>query len=395
MKLVNGMSMLKHGQAEIIGGIIAISILLFTIATLYFTLISTQSTATLEFSRRTSFEAERNAEKISISYDAKEEKCIIINSGALDIKIVRVWIGNNFRDPGQDFPETLIKGKPLSMSPDTVPDYIVTARGNVFPIKGECLKYSSLLPEYTTLLQYGLGPFTSQGLVAKSKLTSDDACINITIEGKTIQNPALIYRLANGTWLQHSCNPDNTNTYGWRKLGIGVNYSPDIDGNSVREAIAVDITGSSVNLITVGQKSSEVTVRLLFYNLIEVPENIDIVTIYYKYVIGVGGASQPHDVVFNIYVSLKSLDNNYAFSTPGQTQIAGITKSSGQTIAIVTGYAPFPKFFYNFDKGNYSLELALTISTPSGNVNVNQIDLEYIAVTGARIKWSPNPETET
>jgi len=393
------MSMLKRGQAEIIGGIIAISILLFAITTLYFTLISTQSTATLEFSRRTSFEAERNAEKISVSYDTKDEKCIIINSGALDIKIIRVWIENEFLDPGQAlFPETLTKGDVLSMSPDTVPDYIVTARGNVFPIKGECLKYSSLLPEYITLLQYGLGPFTSQSLVAKSKLTSDDACINIRIEGKTIQiqNPALIYRLANGTWLQHSCNPNDINTYGWQRLDMNIDYSPDIDENSVREAIAVNIADSSVNLITIDSQGSQsnVTVRLLFYNLIEVPENIDVVTIYYKYVIRVKGATQPHVVVFNIYASLKSLDNNYAFSTSGQTQIAGVTKSSDQTIAIVTGYALFPKFFYNFDKGYYSVELALTILTPSGDVKVEQIDLEYIAVTGAIIKWSPKPETE-
>ena len=100
MKWMSGVHTLaKQGQAEVIGGIIAITVLIFSIAAIYFLTASTQYTASTEYSRRTSFEAERSAEKLTVSYDPSSGSCIIANTGPIGIKVARIWINNTFLDP--------------------------------------------------------------------------------------------------------------------------------------------------------------------------------------------------------------------------------------------------------------------------------------------------------
>ena len=384
--------LLREGQAEVIGGLIAISVLLFSIAAIYFLMTSTQSSYSTEFVRRASFEAEKSAEKLTVSYDPSSGSCIIANRGPIDIKVVRIWINNTFLDPqNTNIPQTIPAGYSIAIPLSSAPDYIVTSRGNVFSVKGECIKLVLLIPSNIALLQYGVGPFTSQNIVATTRMLSNVACINISVS-KTAE-PILMYMLKNGTWLWHSCKIGDTATYGWKKAAVQqLRYSVDVDSNGVREAITIDATNPQSPVPVTVPKNSNVTISLLFYNLTTIPQLADVVTVYYKFVVNVSGSSTPKDVLFTVYAALRSLDNTKIFSSSGQTQIAGIAKPGDNSIAIVTGYVPFPKFFYNFTSGFYSIELALTISTSTGNVVVNQIDLEYLAVVGAQINWPPLPE---
>uniref|UniRef100_A0A7J2U2W2 Flagellin n=1 Tax=Ignisphaera aggregans TaxID=334771 RepID=A0A7J2U2W2_9CREN len=393
MKWVSGVHTLaKQGQAEVIGGIIAITVLIFSIAAIYFLTASTQYTASTEYSRRTSFEAERSAEKLTVSYDPSSGSCIIANTGPIGIKVARIWINNTFLDPqNTNIPQTIPAGYSIAIPLSSSPDYIVTSRGNVFSVKGDCIKLALLIPSNIALLQYGVGPFTSQNIVATTRMLSNVACINISVSNTA--KPILMYMLKNGTWLWHSCKIGNTATYGWKKAAVQqLKYSVDVDSNGVREAITFNASSVPSPVPIKVSKNSNVTIRLLFYNLTTIPQLADVVTVYYKFVVNVSGSSTPKDVLFTVYAALRSLDNTKIFSSSGQTQVAGIAKPGDNSIAIVTGYVPFPKFFYNFTSGFYSIELALTISTPTGKIDVDQIDLEYLAVVGAQVNWPPLPK---
>ena len=72
----------------------------------------------------------------------------------------------------------------------------------MFSVKGDCIKLALLIPSNIAFLQYGVGPFTSQNIVATTRMLSNVACINISVSNTA--KPILMYMLKNGTWLWHS-----------------------------------------------------------------------------------------------------------------------------------------------------------------------------------------------
>jgi hypothetical protein len=220
--------LLREGQAEVIGGLIAISVLPFSIALIYFLMTSTQSSYSAEFVRRTSFESERGAEKIAVSYDPASDTCTATNIGASSIRIVRLWSGDAFTSREA----LLAPGQSLTWSYSQAPDLIVTARGNVFTIKAECGKIRS---SATNIQQIIIGSG-----IASTLFTSENLLNNLRISRGMQKgylyavinenNYAVFYY--NGTKYLCSDYSGNGQIY---NDSIKINW--DLDSNGINEAI--------------------------------------------------------------------------------------------------------------------------------------------------------------
>ncbi|MEM4789633.1 MAG: hypothetical protein QXV06_07580 [Ignisphaera sp.] len=387
-------SFLRKGQAELIGGIIAISVLLLSIGTIFYTVFAVSSQTSVQFSKRAQFEAERNSERISVTYESTEDSCIISNTGAVDITIARVWSENSFYTNFS--PQNLSKGSSVKISRNNAPELIVTTRGNVFSIKAECDRQAGMttkITEYLVNLQLGGGPFTSQNIVATTRFTSDSACILVRATGTTYSdNLALLYNRSNSNMLIHQCDPANKNTYGWKNYNGQINYkgdASDIDYNTVKEITLIRQTDGKFVGVDQGKTAM---INLTFYNLTFIPRTTDVVTIYYKILADLSIKSSVHEITFSVVVELRSIADGKRFSMAGQTVTTGIQNKRGDLVGVIVGMAPFPKFFFNFSEGYYTVSIIINIVTSQGQAKVEQLNLEYIAITGAQILWPPKPD---
>ncbi|MEM3980961.1 MAG: hypothetical protein QXF79_06905 [Ignisphaera sp.] len=398
-------SFLRKGQAELIGGIIAISVLLLSIGTIFYTVFAVSSQTSVQFSKRAQFEAERNSERISVTYESTEDSCIISNTGAVDITIARVWSENSFYTNFS--PQNLSKGSSVKISRNNAPELIVTTRGNVFSIKAECDRQAGMttkITEYLVNLQLGGGPFTSQNIVATTRFTSDSACILVRAtviesdkgkksdKGTESDNLALLYNRSKSNMLIHQCDPANKNTYGWKNYDKSINYkgdASDIDYNTVKEITLINQTNGEFVGVDQGKTAM---INLTFYNLTFIPRTTDVVTIYYKILANLSVQSSVHEITFSVVVELRSIADGKRFSMAGQTVTTGIQNKRGDLVGVIVGMAPFPKFFFNFSEGYYTVSIIINIVTGQGKAQVKQLNLEYIAITGAQILWPPKPD---
>jgi hypothetical protein len=379
----------REGQAEIIGAIIATGVMILAITAMFYSIVRLQQSTSDVYAKRIAFESERTLEKISVNYDPNSNTCKVTNTGGIDITVARVWITNTeFKDPAEiDFPQVIKRGESVSLISDNTPVAIVTTRGNVFEIKSECEKQAVTGIIYIT----APGFISSQNIIGTTRLTSDQACIEYNLTPSPDGVPVLVYKNDTG-WIYHNCTRSDRSTYGWKIItkppNININKY-DLDNNTVNEAIIALNKTSVLQDYNSPQKAETVTLWLFFYNITRLTDATDVVTIYYKFVVEISGGSVVQDASFTPRVTLVSVDNNITYANPGSISVT----SSGARIGIISGYVLFPRFFFNFQSGCYSVNVTLVIwIDPS--VRLSSLRLEYIAITGAEILWTPPPQSQ-
>jgi hypothetical protein len=385
----------REGQAEIIGAIIATGVMILAITAMFYSIVRLQQSTSDVYAKRIAFESERTLEKISVNYDPNSNTCRIANTGGIDITVARVWITNTeFKDPAEiGFPQVIKRGESVSLISDNTPVAIVTTRGNVFEIKSECEKQAVTGIIYIT----APGFISSQNIIGTTRLTSDQACIEYSLTPlDSGWAPVLVfYNSTTRYWIYHNCTRSDRSTYGWKTITKPSNSSitlvPDLDNNAVNEAIVAINTTDSKGNVYVNEYNirGSITLRLFFYNITRLTNASDVVTIFYKFVIRTSGGGQPQQVSYNPRVALVSVDSGAVYATPGSVSIT----SSGEYFGVISGYVVFPRYFYNFQAGCYSVDVILEIN-PSGSMTISSLRLEYIAISGAEILWIPLPQSQ-
>jgi hypothetical protein len=302
-----------------------------------------------------------------------------------------VWITNTeFKDPAEiGFPQVIRRGESVSLISDNTPVAIVTTRGNVFEIKSECEKQAVTGIIYIT----APGFISSQNIIGTTRLTSDQACIEYSLksENTPVNNAVLVYRNTTG-WIYHNCTHSDQTTYGWKIITkpsqSNIDFKPDLDNSTVNEAIVAINQTTQLSDIN-SKQGNALAITLLFYNITRLTNATDVVTIFYKFVVQTSGGGQPHQASYNPRVALVSLDSNIVYAAPGAISVS----SSGEYIGVISGYVVFPRYFYNFQAGCYSVEITLEID-PGQSMGITSLRLEYIAITGAEILWTPLPQSQ-
>ncbi|MEM1694884.1 MAG: hypothetical protein QW456_11815 [Ignisphaera sp.] len=392
-------SRLFKGQAEIIGGIIALSVLLLSIGMLYTTLMQLSSTSTKGFIERAAFEAEKNAEKLTIEYDRDSNSCILKNSGNIDVTIVRIWINNNNQPTPIDIENLVIPtgstlAKINTMKIDSI-IYIITRRGNVISAAEEC--------RIRKREEEGEGtPMPS--VYVKNNILGDETYLNLA-EEKNQQNKlyayinsinnikSVAYNLSNN-WYYN----DGTRWY----LCSSSSCRPNIDGssdadlNKLNELIIIDKDGQNLNEFKLS--GTDIT-GFVLKNFINLKNAGDTIMIYFKTVIKISriqGSGQdkippPQEVISDIRVIFAESGNiNKNVSVPVAVTTFG---SGGWNVLVGTAIIPKAAFrLYNQllsgDIYDLIIEIKSKKDTP-GNYGITRVRLETIAVSGADIAWLP------
>jgi len=380
----------REGEAEIIGAIIATGVMILAITAMFYSIVRLQLSTSDVYAKRIAFESERTLEKISVNYDPNSNTCRITNTGGIDITVARVWITNTeFKDPSEvGFQQVIKRGESInSYTLDNAPVAIVTTRGNVFEIRSECEKQA-----VTGIIYIGVPGFiSSQNIIGTTRLTSDKACIEYSLTPSPDGVPVLVYKNDTG-WIYHNCTHSDQTTYGWKIITkpsqSNIDFKPDLDNSTVNEAIVA--INQTTQLSDINSKQGDaLALRLLFYNITRLTNATDAVTIFYKFVVRTSGGGQPHQASYNPRVALVSLDSNIVYAAPGAISVS----SSGEYIGVISGYVVFPRYFYNFQAGCYSVEITLEIN-PGPSMRITSLRLEYIAITGAEILWIPLPQSQ-
>lgn len=393
----------RRGQAEIIGAVIATGVMLLAITAMFYSIIRLQQSTSDAYAKRIAFESERTLEKLTVRHDPSNNKCIINNTGGVDIRVVRVWISDiEFRDPVEiGFPAIIRRGDVITnYKLEDAPVAIVTSRGNVFEVKPECERQAYGRTIIEVIYGNATGFISSQNIIGTYRLTSNQSCIEYTVEGIAKEKDVVLIYKNDTQWIYHRCNPNDPSTYGWKVVLIPsqskINIAPDLDRSRINEVIVAinktdKVQGSDVvKLLEVGESKSKpnLTLILSFYNIIRIRNATDAVTIFYKFVIQTSGGGKPHQIAFSPYISLiLANQSGVVYSAPGSVSVS----SSSQDVVVVTGYVVFPRYFYYFVDGNYNIEITLKIDASAGSTGVKSVRLEYIAITGADILWLPLP----
>lgn len=390
-------SRLFKGQAEIIGGIIALSVLLLSIGMLYTTLMQLSSTSTKGFIERAAFEAEKNAEKLTIEYDRDSNSCILKNSGNIDVTIVRIWINNNNQPTPIDIENLVIPtgstlAKINTMKIDSI-IYIITRRGNVISAAEEC--------RIRKREEEGEGtPMPS--IYVKNNILGDETYLNLA-EEKNQQNKlyayinsinnikSVAYNLSNN-WYYN----DGTRWYLCSSCGPNIDGSSDADLNKLNELIIIDKDGQNLNEF---QLSGTDITGFVLKNFINLKNAGDTIMIYFKTVIKIGrihGSGQdkippPQEVISDIRVIFAESGNiNKNVSVPVAVTTFG---SGGWNVLVGTAIIPKAAFsLYNQLLSGDIYDLIIEIKSKkdtSGNYGITRVRLETIAVSGADIAWLP------
>jgi hypothetical protein len=396
--------MLSHkgrwrGQVEVTGAIIAVGVLLLVVTTLFYSIIQLQQATSDVFAKRASFESERSLERVHVIYDPEEGLCIVRNTGGVDIEVARVWVSDSdfVEEPEVvGLPATIRRGESISFTLDTAPVAVVTRRGNVFEVRSECLRQAAMARPVVEIIYGGVGSFiSSQNIIGAARLTSDQACIVYEVyeEDSKVNRAVLIYKNETG-WIYHKCDPNDPSTYGWKLITnppqSSIKLKSDLDSSQVNEAVVAINTSNS--LVEIGDPESGLTpvtkvrINLTFYNVTRISNNVDAVTVFYKFVIQIQGKAPPHQVSYNTRVALIALSSGRRYGAPGSVAV-----SSRQDVGVISGYVVLPRYFYDFQSDYYSVEIVLEIDTGSAAIKIVSVRLEYIAIAGAEVLWKPLP----
>lgn len=383
MRLVESMS-IARGQAEIIGGMIALAVLIVSVGVLYTALTQLSTTSTKGFSERAGFEAERNIEKLTVIY--MNGRCLLVNQGPIPLTIIRIWVSGTPIDidplplePGSS--RSTIAGGGQEYGIDNI-DIAVTGRGNVIEVKRSC---------ETLKRESGSSPppslFTSEQILNTFKiskgLSKGYLYVNIkTSDGRVNIDRAVIY--FNGSkWLCSS----KTNKATYTENTFNINR--DMDANGVNEIITIDTENCPSDTRSITEynyaKGFKGNINYTFKDLIYIPEGVDTITVHFKVVANIegGGTSQDVSILPTITILYFENGNEVKISSPSTVS----TASSGSGIAVVSGYAVLPIKAFNLniiEDAVYSMRLNIEINAAS-SLDLGVVRLEYLAITGAYV----------
>ncbi|MCS7127655.1 MAG: hypothetical protein RMI83_00010 [Desulfurococcaceae archaeon] len=361
----------KRAQSEVVGGAIAISILFLTFMMLLGSVFNTTTSTSSALTTRSKFESERILELRSLGVLYRNEVCYLRNRGPLNVTIVRLWSRGSYESriidlsPGVDY---------NAGSVSTAPEYVVTSRGNVIPLREECER----IKKQYEVPQAG-SPFISDNVLSPRRVESVDACYIVTVDNVVY---SILYN-GSGGWKYW---PSASRTCP-QPISTSTSLNPDVDGNRVNELIVYD--HNKRKAVEIVEK--EGVVNITFLKLVAIPSGADVVNIYFKLVLSISGGN-PHDVLINSEVILTPVSGGQQVRTTASSARGGSTD-----VLVIVGWATFPagafeKAFGGISSGGeYSLSIYININMRTGGITVSRISLEYLAVNGATLLWEPKP----
>jgi hypothetical protein len=135
-------------------------------------------------------------------------------------------------------------------------------------------------------------------------------------------------------------------------------------------------------------------VNITFVNLLRTRDYVDVIAVYFKLVAHLGTNPTKQIAVGTAAILQRGVNLAFASGTVAVGSYAA-PSSLGGSIFTVTGSIIFPVKAYDpyraviVENEDYNLTLSFTINIPSGSANLDNLRIEYVAVTGAELKWKP------
>jgi hypothetical protein len=378
----------RRGQSEVIAAMILIPLLIVVFSVVSTSMFKLNVTGVSSLASRARFEQERVAELLQATKNG--DICVIRNTGAVDIEIVRIWVNENFIEvkapikKGESITQIqLDSGETIDVSSV---DLAITSRGTLFKFKEMCsVAYVIYLYQYTYYNASGL--FSSENILNVNKLIGDEYQNKKIITKLNDQPRAVIYKYGN-VWFY---NEGNGWTAEYSRNIQSKNIIPDLDSNGVNELVVVNNRTSSKAFepVKITDKGTH-TLEITFVDLLKVVGEPDVIYIYYKAIIQPDNPP-PQQISVGIDAILSSSNGTSIAVASGSSAIGS---SGKEGTFVITGNVVFPvKAFEAYERaikaGNYSLTLRFTIYNPSASVSLSNFRLEYIAVVGADFLWNP------
>lgn len=378
----------RRGQSEVIAAMILIPLLIVVFSVVSTSMFKLNVTGVSSLASRARFEQERVAELLQATKNG--DICVIRNTGAVDIEIVRVWVNENFIEvktpikKGESITQIqLDSGETIDVSSV---DLAITSRGTLFKFKEMCsVAYVIYLYQYTYYNVSGL--FSSENILNVNKLIGDKYQNKKIITKLDDQPRAVVYKYGD-VWFY---NEGSGWTAEYSQNIQSKNIIPDLDSNGVNELVVVNNKTSSnaFEPVKITERGTH-TLEITFVDLLKVVGEPDVIYIYYK-VITQPNNPPPQQISVGIDAILSSSNGTTIAVASGSSAIGSFGKEG---FFVITGNVVFPvKAFEAYERaikaGNYSLTLRFTIYNPSASVSLSNFRLEYIAVVGADFLWNP------
>jgi hypothetical protein len=378
----------RRGQSEVIAAMILIPLLIVVFSVVSTSIFKLNVTGVSSLASRARFEQERVAELLQATKNG--DICVIRNTGAVDIEIVRVWVNENFIEvktpikKGESITQIqLDSGETIDVSSV---DLAITSRGTLFKFKEMCsVAYVIYLYQYTYYNVSGL--FSSENILNVNKLIGDEYQNKKIITKLDDQPRAVVYKYGD-VWFY---NEGSGWTAEYSQNIQSKNIIPDLDSNGVNELVVVNNKTSSnaFEPVKITERGTH-TLEITFVDLLKVVGEPDVIYIYYK-VITQPNNPPPQQISVGIDAILSSSNGTTIAVASGSSAIGSFGKEG---FFVITGNVVFPvKAFEAYERaikaGNYSLTLRFTIYNPSASVSLSNFRLEYIAVVGADFLWNP------
>jgi len=384
----------RRGQAELIAATIAIAVFVLVVVFMILSVTATGYVSTSALAERARFENERQLEKLTYTYDPSNGICVLMNAGSVDIKIVRIWRPDGTVDTSSNLVNRVISpGQSLPIADWGSVAYIVTARGNVFPVQSRCqeLKELSQSGGASGGLS-GVPPLSSSNFVTNDRefvAPNKKGGIICRIKGdNSLIDCFVLYNYSNA-WIVN-------NGAGWivdPSSSVFISDS-DISGDGVNEFIAATIKEGKYEEVDLSNYD-KIEWNLTFVNITRIDSSTDVIYVYFEYVIQLNQQSEsPHPLLLSISVILSNGSASIEFPASYASYVGS---RGGNTVMVVQGSATIPRNAYqnlanSFTDGIYNLTLKLYIDHPQqgkgqGQVHAKVIRLQALAISGAKIVW--------
>ncbi len=366
---------LRRGQAELIGGLIVVSVIILIVIPLILNMLTSSTTTDIRaYSQRLQFEIDRSSEKLLLINNT------LTNPSPISISIVRIWLMNKTPvdiNPPVEIPSGSNIGIDSLWNKDEL-DALVTSRGRVF-------KISELIPPTITItpIQYPpLGIIGSQ-VVGGSNLFERNVSIDVTC---TIGRTPCTYPIAgfyyNNTWY--------VNRNGWvpasnANINICVDQSQytDLDENKAHELVVLTNMSRTCFYVPTGNiKANNLVNSYLFKNFTYINESTSIIVIYVKSVV----KSEEAQSVVVLSVSLIKTDDNTKNVTSYASLSSAKVTRAGDLLQIYEGYVMFPIMQFHYFRsiiagspGWYDLNITVEVVMQENVYIWNS--LEYVVIS--------------
>ncbi|MCX8185763.1 MAG: hypothetical protein N3G48_01480 [Sulfolobales archaeon] len=384
---------LRKGQAEVIGGLMVVSVLLLIIIPLILnTMTSSTNVGTRNYVLRSQFEIERWSERLVLSAD----KTRLENPSTVEVTIVRIWRNISGRSDPYDLPRPInisVGGYlPINQLVNNLTELeaVVTARGRV-------IKIQELLPPS----QGGEGGEGGEGGgeeaplgLTGEEITGGTELFNYNIsvltcrysdKDDTCSNPipAIYYNRSGivGWWVNRSG--------GWILLPSNdISSSPaysDLDNNKATELVVLH-NDSKTKKYVVLEDNARYEFSILIRNYTYLKSETKLVAVYLKVLTG-SRSNFRADTFINVTL-VKSDRPQVKLSSYATLSSIKISKSD-INVTIYEGYALFPVKQFNYfnttianNPGYYDVIIEVQAQRHEGSDPISS-SIEYVAVVSS------------